>query len=253
MNRLRYLTSRMVRVFESIYWNKDKFQSYITKIIKKNFKGKGESIYHKIILLPYRLIRYRVNDIYREALVDVSTYTKIDDPLNLIFTVRNDYLYLDRLDMELDEDLLLRYDNVSNISILNRFIALLNRLRDRIEEYRASKFIYARDLARYNLNRIILGPLQNKKKLADSEEKASEAMKLEFIKEIIEDGLGLHTSVDMVDDELVNIYMPTLFIVDGDRVYIYEIGKKKIKINVNLASVYSREERYRSWLYKLLI
>jgi hypothetical protein len=243
----------MVRVFESLYWDWDKFKSSLNRLIKKDFKKYKESAYIKTVLLPYRLIRYLVKDKYREALIDISTYNNIEDPLNLIFTVRNDYLRLNRFDMKYSSDSLLKYKNLSNEEIIRKFLALLSSLRESIEEYRGSKFGYARNLARYNLNRIILGPLQGKRKLIDSEEKAKEAMKLEFIKGIIEDGLGLQEDVNEIDNRIITIYMPTLFVKVGEEVFIYEVGKKKIRVNKNLAFVYSREERYRDWLSKLLI
>jgi hypothetical protein len=78
-------------------------------------------------------------------------------------------------------------------------------------------------------------------------------MKLEFIKGIIEDGLGPQEDVTEIDNRIITIYMPTLFVKVGEEVFIYEVGKKKIRVNKNLAFVYSREERYRDWLSKLLI
>lgn len=241
----------MVRVFESLYWDKNKYNNRLNKLLKKEFKCKDIS--QKVILLPYRLIEYKVGGVVRSLLLDVISFNYIDDIMNLVFTVRNDFLKLKNKEYDVD-GFLVKYDGkIDNKIAIDRFIELLRYLEKRIDELMDSKYIYAKNLAKYNLNRILLGPLQQSRELSDSEEQVGRIAVYNFIKSIIEDGLHLNNEVEEVSKNYLEIYMPTLVIHGHEEIRIYDILDRKISPNKNLIEIYRREERYRKWLGDILV
>ena len=241
-----------VQVFESLYWVRDIFDQKLRKFTKKNFrKIPFNNLDIKTVLFPFRQIRYIANNRERIALIDMASLSHTTNQIDLIFLVRNDLIKFRRMYMDLDENLILKYPDISNKETIKKFIEILEYIQMHIAELGGYQYLYAEKLAKFDLNRIILGSLQKKDELYSSKEKASQIALYRFIKGIIEDGLGLKGEIQDIYEDKIDIYMPITFLKEEDKVIIVDSYKNRIKINKNISHLYTNDPNYREWIKKI--
>jgi len=244
----------MIKTFESIYFFKDKSDKKLMKFIKKirkKYKNANE-ISNKILFFPYRYIEYSAGMRRKRLLVNTAILPYILDPFNIIFSVRNDYLNMKTLSLELDQDINLVEDSrISNEEIVNMFTDSLSKLYKRLEELEGHQFEYARKLARMDLSRVFMFPI-GKRELTSTEDIVKERSRLLFLKGILEDGLGLNETIYDISQDYNVYYVPSLIMKFDEDIVIAEFTEN-VSLDKNMMILYNSEEELRKWIKKILI
>ena len=235
----------LLKTFDSIYFNNNKF-------IREIKKYRREKVSHKVVFFPYRLFEYSTGLKNRKILIDTASLLHISDTANIIFLIRNDYLKRRMTYINIHEEEVLPESDITNEEIIDILIALQHEIDITLNNLEEYTYEYSKQLSRFNLNRILLGPLQRKGEINSLEGKVKERSRILFLKSILEDGLGLRDPIDSISFKYILIYAPLLLMKSDEKIDIIDTYGK-LRKNKNLLFLYEKDPSFEKWINNILI